>query len=252
MHSTSAEHTASADGTRSTDTTLVVGSGGGIGAALVAALRARGETVWVWSRAGDPPVDITDEVRVTAAAALLQARLLAEGRTLRRVLVATGVLHGQTPDGQAMAPERSWRDIQPEALLRQFEVNALGPMLLLKHLLPLLPKRAPTWVACLSARVGSVGGNRLGGWYSYRASKAALNQLVHTAAIELARSHPQACCVALHPGTVDTGLSQPFAKTGLQVRAPEVAAQELLAVLDRLTPAHSGGFFDQHGEPVPW
>ena len=231
---------------------LVVGASGGVGAALVAALQARGETVWAWSRAGDPPVDITDEASVRAAAALLQAQLLADGRTLRRVWVATGVLHGQTPDGGAMAPERSWRDVRPEALLRQFEVNALGPMLLLKHLLPLLPKRAPSWVACLSARVGSVGDNRLGGWYSYRASKAALNQLVHTAAIELARSHPQACCVALHPGTVDTGLSQPFAKTGLQVRPPAVAAQELLAVLDALTPAHSGGFFDHHGEPVPW
>jgi NAD(P)-dependent dehydrogenase (short-subunit alcohol dehydrogenase family) len=231
---------------------LVVGASGGVGAALVSALQARGETVWAWSRAGDPPVDITDEASVRAAAALLQAQLLADGRTLRRVWVATGVLHGQTPDGGAMAPERSWRDIRPEALLRQFEVNALGPMLLLKHLLPLLPKRAPSWVACLSARVGSVGDNRLGGWYSYRASKAALNQLVHTAAIELARSHPQACCVALHPGTVDTGLSQPFAKTGLQVRPPAVAAQELLAVLDALTPAHSGGFFDHHGEPVPW
>lgn len=231
---------------------LVVGASGGVGAALVSALHARGETVWAWSRAGDPPVDITDEASVRAAAALLQAQLLADGRTLRRVWVATGVLHGQTPDGGAMAPERSWRDIRPEALLRQFEVNALGPMLLLKHLLPLLPKRAPSWVACLSARVGSVGDNRLGGWYSYRASKAALNQLVHTAAIELARSHPQACCVALHPGTVDTGLSQPFAKTGLQVRPPAVAAQELLAVLDALTPAHSGGFFDHHGEPVPW
>lgn len=231
---------------------LVVGASGGVGAALVAALQARGETVWAWSRAGDPPVDITDEASVRAAAALLQAQLLADGRTLRRVWVTTGVLHGQTPDGGAMAPERSWRDVRPEALLRQFEVNALGPMLLLKHLLPLLPKRAPSWVACLSARVGSVGDNRLGGWYSYRASKAALNQLVHTAAIELARSHPQACCVALHPGTVDTGLSQPFAKTGLQVRPPAVAAQELLAVLDALTPAHSGGFFDHHGEPVPW
>jgi NAD(P)-dependent dehydrogenase (short-subunit alcohol dehydrogenase family) len=232
--------------------TLVVGASGGIGAAWVQALQARGETVWAWSRAGDPPVDITDEVRVTAAAALLQAQLLAEGRTLRRVLVATGVLHGQTPDGQAMAPERSWRDIQPEALLRQWQVNAMGPMLLLKHLLPLLPKRAPSWVACLSARVGSVGDNRLGGWYGYRASKAALNQLVHTAAIELARSHPQACCVLLHPGTVDTALSQPFAKAGLQVRPPAVAAQELLAVLDALGPAHTGLFFDHQGQPVPW
>ncbi len=231
---------------------LVVGASGGVGEALVAALQARGETVWTWSRTGDSPVDITDEASVSAAAALLQAQLLADGRTLRRVLVATGVLHGQTADGQPMVPERSWRDMRPEALMQQFRTNALGPMLLLKHLLPLLPKREPSWVACLSARVGSVGDNRLGGWYSYRAAKAALNQLVHTAAIELARSHPQACCVVLHPGTVDTPLSRPFAKAGLQVRPPAVAAQELLAVLDALSPAQTGLFFDHHGQPVPW
>ena len=230
---------------------LVVGASGGVGAALVAALQARGETVWAWSRAGDPPVDITDEASVRAAAALLQAQLLADGRTLRRVWVATGVLHGQTPDGGAMAPERSWRDIRPEALLRQFEVNALGPMLLLKHLLPLLPKRAPSWVACLSARVGSVGDNRLGGWYSYRASKAALNQLVHTAAIELARSHPQAVVVSLHPGHVATGLSAAFGGN-LPSVSPEVAAGNLLDVLSALTPAQTGGFFDWAGKPIVW
>jgi NAD(P)-dependent dehydrogenase (short-subunit alcohol dehydrogenase family) len=231
---------------------VVVGANGGIGAAVVAELQARGETVWAWSRAGDPPVDITNEASVVAAAAVLQASLLTEGVHIQRVLVASGVLHGTTASGVDMQPERSWRDLKPEAMEQQFRANAMGPMLVLKHLLPLLPRRAPSWVACLSARVGSVGDNRLGGWYSYRAAKAALNQLVHTAAIELARSHPQACCVLLHPGTVDTALSQPFAKAGLQVRPPAVAAQELLAVLDALGPAHTGLFFDHQGQPVPW
>jgi NAD(P)-dependent dehydrogenase (short-subunit alcohol dehydrogenase family) len=106
--------------------------------------------------------------------------------------------------------------------------------------------------AFLSARVGSIGDNALGGWYGYRASKAALNQLVHTAAIELARRNRDALCVALHPGTVDTGLSQPFAKTGLQVRPPDVAAVELLGVIDGLPPGSSGGFFDHRGLTVAW
>jgi NAD(P)-dependent dehydrogenase (short-subunit alcohol dehydrogenase family) len=100
--------------------------------------------------------------------------------------------------------------------------------------------------------VGSIGDNCLGGWYSYRASKAALNQLVRTASIELARSRPQAICVALHPGTVATSLSAPFAKTGLEVRDADTAARELLAVLAGLTPANSGGFFDHNGQQVPW
>jgi NAD(P)-dependent dehydrogenase (short-subunit alcohol dehydrogenase family) len=115
-----------------------------------------------------------------------------------------------------------------------------------------LPKQGPCVAAFLSARVGSIGDNALGGWYGYRASKAALNQLVHTAAIELARRNKEALCVALHPGTVDTALSQPFAKTGLQVRPPAQAAAELLAVMDALPPGSSGRFFDHKGLPVPW
>jgi NAD(P)-dependent dehydrogenase (short-subunit alcohol dehydrogenase family) len=104
----------------------------------------------------------------------------------------------------------------------------------------------------ISAKVGSIGNNALGGWYGYRASKAALNQIVRTAAIELARRNRRAVCVALHPGTVDTPLSQPFAKAGLTVRSPSVAAGELLAVLHGLTPAQSGGFFDYRGQALPW
>ncbi len=106
--------------------------------------------------------------------------------------------------------------------------------------------------ATLSAKVGSIGDNRLGGWYSYRASKAALNQLVHTAAIELRRSQPEAICVALHPGTVATGLSAPFAKTGLDVQSPADAASRLLCVVDGLTAADSGGFFNHDGTVLPW
>jgi NAD(P)-dependent dehydrogenase (short-subunit alcohol dehydrogenase family) len=122
----------------------------------------------------------------------------------------------------------------------------------MKHFLPLLPRQGKSVFASLSAKVGSIGDNQLGGWYSYRASKAALNQLVHTAAIELARRRPEAVCVALHPGTVDTGLSSDFAKSGLSVQQPADAAARLLSVLDRLTAADTGGFFDYRGDPLPW
>jgi NAD(P)-dependent dehydrogenase (short-subunit alcohol dehydrogenase family) len=122
----------------------------------------------------------------------------------------------------------------------------------MKHFLPLLARDGKAVFATLSAKVGSIGDNQLGGWYSYRASKAALNQLVHTAAIELRRKHPHAVCVALHPGTVDTGLTSPFAKTGLNVVSPESAAHRLLQVIDGLNASQSGGFINHDGQALPW
>jgi NAD(P)-dependent dehydrogenase (short-subunit alcohol dehydrogenase family) len=149
-------------------------------------------------------------------------------------------------------PEKSWRDLDARHMQRAFLVNAIGPALVMKHFLPLLPQRSRSVCAALSARVGSIDDNRLGGWHSYRASKAALNQLVRTCAIELKRIRPEAICVALHPGTVATPLSQPFGKAGLDVRAPSEGATRLLRVLDQLPPDDSGGFFDYSGARVPW
>jgi NAD(P)-dependent dehydrogenase (short-subunit alcohol dehydrogenase family) len=131
-------------------------------------------------------------------------------------------------------------------------VNAIGPALLIKHFLPMLPRSGKCVFATLSARVGSIGDNRLGGWYSYRASKAALNQIVRTAAIELRRSRPDAICVALHPGTVATPLSARFAKSGLEVQSPDTAAMRILAVLDGLTAESSGEFLDQRARSIAW
>ena len=122
----------------------------------------------------------------------------------------------------------------------------------MKHVLPLLPRSGKAVFATLSARVGSIGDNRLGGWYAYRASKAALNQLVRTAAVELARRSPEALCIALHPGTVATALSAPFATTGLHLHNPEEASRHLLTVVDKLTVEANGGFFDWRGQPIPW
>jgi len=224
---------------------VVLGATGGLGAAMAEALRAssRFSAVLGFSRASDPALDVTDEASVQrVAAAVVNA-----GAPPRLIFDATGVLHDAT-----MQPEKSWRHIDAETMQRAFAVNATGPALLMKHLLPLLPREGKSVFATLSARVGSIGDNRAGGWYAYRAAKAALNQLTRTAAIELARRRGEAVCVALHPGTTDTPMTQPFSKRGLSVRAPEVAAGELLAVLDGLTPADSGGFFDQHGAPIVW
>jgi NAD(P)-dependent dehydrogenase (short-subunit alcohol dehydrogenase family) len=127
-----------------------------------------------------------------------------------------------------------------------------GGIAVVKHFLPLLPRSGTSVFTTLSAREGSIGGNRLGGWYSYRASKAALNQIVRTAAIALGRSRRDALCVAIHPGTVATRLSQRFAKAGLDIQSPETAAMRILTVLDSLPPNASGGFFDQHGRPIAW
>lgn len=220
------------------------GAGGGVGQALAAALERGGVfgNVTRLSRGSAPPLDLLSEPSIAAAAAWAAGQ-----GEVRLVLDATGFLH----DGR-FRPERSWRDIDPVHMAHAFAVNAIGPALLVKHFCPLLPRTGRAVFATLSARVGSIGDNRLGGWHSYRASKAALNQLVRNAAIELRRWNPDAVCVALHPGTVDTALSAPFAKAGLETRTPDVAAREVLAVIERLGAAESGGFFDQHGEVVAW
>ncbi len=223
---------------------MVVGAGGGIGRACADHLAddPRYTGVLRLGRRSDPPLDLLSEPSIAAAAGWAAAQ-----GDLRLVLVATGFLHDAS-----RRPERSWRELDPEHMAHAFAVNAIGPALLMKHFCPRLPRRGRVVFAVLSARVGSIGDNHRGGWHSYRASKAALNQLVRTTAIELRRHNPDSICVALHPGTVDTALSAPFEKAGLDVRPPEVAAADLLAVIGRLDTAQSGGFFDQRGEAIEW
>lgn len=231
---------------------MVIGGTGGIGAALVTGLRAQGFEVLALGRRTQPSLDYTDASSVDACAQHVADHLALTGLALQRLVVATGFLHGETASGQHAQPERSWQNLGADALQHSFLINAIGPALVMRHFLPLLPRQGRAVAAFLSARVGSIGDNNLGGWYAYRASKAALNQLVHTAAIELARRNKQALCVALHPGTVDTGLSQPFAKTGLQVRPTDEAARDLLAVIEALPPGSSGKFFDHKGLSIGW
>lgn len=217
---------------------LVVGASGGIGAALVAALEARGDDVVALSRSADG-LDVTDAAAVARVMGALDG-------AFDMVVVATGAL----VIGD-FGPEKSLKTLDAAGMAAQFALNAVGPMLVLQQALRVLPKDRPARVGILSARVGSIGDNALGGWYSYRTAKAALNQLVHTAAIEMARSHRQAVVALLHPGTVDTAFTAAY-QPAYQKLTPAQAAEGLLAVLDGLTPAQSGGFFDVQGQVVPW
>jgi NAD(P)-dependent dehydrogenase (short-subunit alcohol dehydrogenase family) len=217
---------------------LIVGSSGGIGSAVCATLRARGWEVVGVSRSGDG-LDVTDEASV--------ARVL--GRidgAFDLVFVATGGL-----EVAGVRPEKSVKALDGAAMAAQFALNAIGPALVIKHVWRLIPRDRVARVAVLSARVGSIGDNRLGGWHGYRAAKAALNQIVRTCAVELARTHPQAALVALHPGTVATALTAAYAG-GHPTVAPAVAAENLLAVLEGLGAAQSGLFFDWTGKRVEW
>jgi NAD(P)-dependent dehydrogenase (short-subunit alcohol dehydrogenase family) len=226
------------------DLAIVIGASGGIGGALVRELERRGSfaRTLAFSRSGAPALDLLQEESIAAC-----AEHVAPLGTPRLIVDATGILHNED-----MQPEKSWRELDAANMAEAFAVNAIGPALLMKHFLPLLPRDGKSVFATLSAKVGSIGDNRLGGWYSYRASKAALNQLVRTASVELNRRHSAPICVALHPGTVDTRLSSPFAKTGLEVQTPDVAAVRLLDVIDRLGHGDSGGFFNTRGHRVPW
>lgn len=190
-------------------------------------------------------LEVTDEESV----ADLGARLRGSLGPLGLVLNVSGLLHG---DGQW--PEKRLEDVNAAALARSFAVNAAGPLLVARELWPLLARAPRAVLANVSARVGSIGDNRLGGWYAYRASKAAQNQLTRTLAIELGRRAPRVICVALHPGTTDTGLSRPFQSRVPAGRlfSPDDAAARLLAVIDGLGPEDSGGFFAWDGQPVPW
>ena len=216
---------------------LVIGASGGIGAALVAALAHRGEVLGL-SRSVDG-LDVGDEASIVRTLGALDG-------TFDLIMVASGAL-----EINGNRPEKSLRALNPAALAEQFAVNAIGPALILKHALRLMPRDRPCQFAALSARVGSIGDNALGGWYSYRAAKAALNQLMHTAAIEVARSHPLAVVSVLHPGTVATGFTKDYVANRVTV-TPGQAATNLLAVLDALTPADTGSFFDAAGARILW
>ena len=217
---------------------LVIGASGGIGAHVVQALEARGVGVTCLSRSSNG-FDVAEPEMAT--------KMLAElNGPFDLIFVALGVL---APEGGS--PEKSLSAITAGAMAQVFAVNAIGPALVLREASRLLTKEQRGVIAVLSARVGSIGDNKIGGWHAYRASKAALNQIVHGAAIELGRSHKQAVCVALHPGTVATPFTAEYVGRHKTVSAPEAAAN-LLRVIDGLLPAQSGGFYDYASREIPW
>lgn len=244
---------------------VVCGASRGIGLALTTQLLARKDIAGVWAVARQASqsaelqalgaqhgtrlhcldVDVCDEQALSELAAQMRAAI----PRLHLLLCTVGVLQ----DGAAKA-EKGLAQLNLEGLLATFERNSFAPILLLKHLLPLLRGQHPCTVAALSARVGSIGDNRLGGWYSYRASKAALNQLLHTASIELSRLNPNSCVLSLHPGTTDTALSKPFQANvpADKLFTPSYAAECLLAQIERHGPEQSGTFWGWDGQPIPW
>ncbi|OZB18695.1 MAG: C-factor [Hyphomonas sp. 34-62-18] len=232
---------------------VIFGSSGGIGRALTENLIQSGaySRVFAVSRSGDGiegatalTADFLDE---TALEAVAQA--IGEKGPVALCIVASGILS----DGDTLQPEKSYRHQSRAAFETVFAVNTIAPALIAKHMLPLMPKKERSVFAALSARVGSISDNRLGGWHAYRASKAALNLLIRNYAIEQARRAPGSICAGLHPGTVDTGLSRPF-QSGVpdgKLFTPQQSAAYLLGVIDRLTPEDSGKCFDWNGQEVP-
>lgn len=221
--------------------TIVIGSTGGIGAAFVAALTTDPNCggVVALSRSSTPRINLLDEATLATAAGELAA-----GGPYHLIITAVGILQDAN-----LQPEKSLRALNPDQMARSFAINAIGPALVIKHFAPLLPKSGRSVLATLSARVGSIGDNRLGGWYSYRAAKSALNQLIRSASVEVARTRPEALLLALHPGTVATRLSQPFTPTH-EVFTPEHAAAQLLTTINAAT--QSGQFLAYDGSAIAW
>ncbi len=233
----------------------VIGASGGLGRAFVESLVACAEvsTVFALSRSEfqspnpkvrPAPIDLEDEASIARAAATVSAA----SEVLHLVIVAAGVLHL----GRDVQPEKTWRSLDGPAMERVFRINTIGPALVAKHFLPLLARDRKAAFAALSARIGSISDNQLGGWHAYRASKAALNMMIKTLSIELARRSPDALCVGLHPGTVDTALSKPFQSgvAAANLFSAQESAGHLLRVLDRLGPADSGQVFAWDGARI--
>lgn len=217
---------------------LIIGNSGGIGAALEHEYNSQGWNCIGVSRSRHK-LDFTEPETVRNILGSMED-------LFHTVIIATGALKINQ-----YRPEKTIRSLTAKGMADQMQINAIGPALILSNIAHLIFKDCPTRIAVLSARVGSIGDNRLGGWISYRASKAALNQIVHTASIEFARSHPQLACFSLHPGTVETPLTEQFIANH-QSRSASETASILFDVIENRNSKDTGRFFDQNGSLVPW
>lgn len=233
---------------------VVIGASGGIGRALVRLLAANPRCARVLAVSRSSPPSFDGEVATAQADVTDPASLQACAESLEQpvhlLIYAVGILHG--PDG--MAPEKSLADVKAQTMQQAMAVNAVGAMHAAQAFTPQMAGKWKSVMGFVSARVGSIEDNRLGGWYAYRASKAALNQCVRTLAVEQGRGRKGSICVALHPGTVDTGLSKPFQRNvpDGKLFTPEQSAKHMLGVIGRLESSDNGCFFAWDGQPIPW
>lgn len=232
----------------------VFGANGAIGSAFTQGIHARFPNAQIYRFARDPAslsnlsgtqsyrFDIAGEEALKAT-----AQAIKKDGGLDLVFVASGILHSAS-----FQPEKTYKSLDHDAMQAVYEANTVAPAIVLKHFLPALAKDRPAWFGAISARVGSISDNQLGGWYAYRASKAALNMLIKCASIELARTHPQACIAALHPGTVASALSEPFQRNVPEGKlfTPQYSADRMLETLLSLSPAQSGRCFAYDGSEI--
>ena len=222
---------------------IVIGANGGIGQAILNVIKSdfAFKNIYSFSRKSDISFNYYSEKSIKEIADYI----ITKAEDIRLIINCTGFLYDEE-----YFPEKSIKDINLEHMKKSFYINSIGPTLIMKYFYPFLPKDGKFIFANLSAKVGSISDNNLGGWFSYRSSKAALNQLVKCMSIELYRKNKESICVSIHPGTVDTNLSKPFKKHGLKVRTPNVAAKDIMNVLSSLNVSHNGKFIDYKSKEI--
>jgi len=235
----------------------IIGTNGGIGKALATQISKQSCVRHIFScsrtkhgvetdKISYIPINVTDEASIISAAEKIKTKT----KKIDLIIVATGILH----HGDTLQPEKSWRNLDVKNLLNIFHINTIGPTLIAKHFLDLLPRDRKSVFAALSARVGSIEDNYIGGWYGYRSSKAALNMMVKSLSIELSQKNPKAIAVTLHPGTVNTALSKPFQSSvpNGKLFSPNASANYLLKVIDGIQSGETGHLFAWDGKKIPF
>jgi len=225
---------------------LIIGGTGSIGSAVADELKSKNFTnIISLSRSSKPSLDLINESSIQEAAAFIKKK----SKPISLLFDATGILHDEDLN---QMPEKTYKNIDFLFMKKNFEINVMGPALIIKHFLPLLDTEQKSIFSTLSAKVGSISDNRYGGWYSYRASKAALNQIIKTTSIELKVKNKNAICVAIHPGTVTSKLSKPFQKNNLKIQSKEESAKNIVQILENLQLTDSGSFLNWDGSEIRW